>query len=237
MLVLIPPQVSFTTLLQAVKLLYDTLQIFLCDYLSIHNTFKTAGSMLYMHLTTYRPNPLEEPETEVLLPRVGAYLIDTLLLFVICALLSSFVLGVVGAYLGATASGQPVDAALSSLLGGASMETALAVGSAVLGLIWAITFVAYFTVMEGTVGQTLGKMLFGLVVVHENGSPCRYREAAVRTLLRAVDSVPALYLLGVASILISDRQQRVGDHVASTVVVRAEESARSTSSASADAPA
>lgn len=83
-----------------------------------------------------------------------------------------------------------------------------------------ITF-GYYIYLEGNYGQTLGKMALGLVVVTENGNDIDYRPAAIRTLLRVVDVLPVLYLIGFILILVTDRKQRLGDIVADTVVVRA----------------
>lgn len=73
----------------------------------------------------------------------------------------------------------------------------------------------------GTYGQTLGKMALCLVVVTEDGGAIDYKPAAVRTLLRIVDVLPFLYVVGFVVILVTGRTQRLGDIVAVTVVVRA----------------
>jgi uncharacterized RDD family membrane protein YckC len=50
-----------------------------------------------------------------------------------------------------------------------------------------------------------------------------YSQAAVRTILRFVDEIPAVipYLLGAILIWSSEEKQRLGDRVANTVVVKA----------------
>ena len=87
-----------------------------------------------------------------------------------------------------------------------------------LGLV--ITF-GYYIYLEGNYGQTIGKMALGIVVVTEAGDHIEYREATIRTVLRIVDVLPFLYLVGFIVVLITDRKQRIGDLVADTVVVRA----------------
>ena len=70
-------------------------------------------------------------------------------------------------------------------------------------------------------GQTLGKRLFGLRVITEDGSPARFVACFVRNLIRVVDFLPSLYGLGFVMIVFSKRSQRLGDLAAGTFVVRA----------------
>lgn len=81
--------------------------------------------------------------------------------------------------------------------------------------------VGYFVVTEGLWGQPPGKRLLGLVVVHRDGSPCGFGGSLVRNLLRVLDGL-FYYALGLVVMLVSDRRQRIGDHAARTVVVRAQ---------------
>jgi uncharacterized RDD family membrane protein YckC len=69
-------------------------------------------------------------------------------------------------------------------------------------------------------GQTLGKRLFGLRVMDRGARPARPAQFLIRNLLRPVDSLPALYLLGAASCWLTRHRQRLGDLAAGTVVVR-----------------
>lgn len=70
-------------------------------------------------------------------------------------------------------------------------------------------------------GQTVGKRLFGLRVINEDGSPARFIAVFVRNLVRVVDFLPGLYGLGLLAIVLSPRSQRLGDLAAGTFVVRA----------------
>ena len=73
-------------------------------------------------------------------------------------------------------------------------------------------------------GQTPGKRWLKLRVIREDGRPITFWEATVRNLLRAVDMVPgAFYSIGLISVFASSRDQRIGDMVAGTVVVRERE--------------
>ena len=80
--------------------------------------------------------------------------------------------------------------------------------------------VPYHVFLEGTTGQTLGKELFKITVVKASGEPCTYRSAAIRTAFRVVDWLPAAYLAGLTSMVVTARRQRIGDLAAGTVVVR-----------------
>jgi len=68
-------------------------------------------------------------------------------------------------------------------------------------------------------GQTLGKRLLRLRVNDINGLQLQFSQIVVRNLLRFVDSLPILYLVGGLTCLVSRRAQRLGDIVANTIVV------------------
>ncbi|MGB9930196.1 RDD family protein [Haloarcula amylolytica] len=109
---------------------------------------------------------------------------------------------------------------ISSVISGILSQVRLAVLGSLLGLL--IGF-GYYIYLEGTYGQTIGKMALDIVVVTEDGDPIDFGPAAIRTLLRIVDVLPAFYLIGFVAVLVTDRKQRLGDIVADTVVVRAGE--------------
>lgn len=69
-------------------------------------------------------------------------------------------------------------------------------------------------------GQTVGKNLLGLRVMDAHGLPLTGAQVLARNLLRIVDLLPALYLVGGIAWLASRHGQRLGDQVAGTVVVR-----------------
>ena len=69
-------------------------------------------------------------------------------------------------------------------------------------------------------GQTLGKRLLHLRVVDAQGLHLHFSQIVVRNLLRAVDSLPGLYLFGGIVALINTRGQRLGDIAANTIVIR-----------------
>ena len=71
-------------------------------------------------------------------------------------------------------------------------------------------------------GQTLGKRVVGIRVVHQDGTRIRWQASLLRNLLTAADALPGTYLFALASMLCSQRFQRIGDHAAGTVVVYVE---------------
>ena len=73
-------------------------------------------------------------------------------------------------------------------------------------------------------GQTPGKRWLKLRVIREDGRPITFLEATVRNLLRTLDMLPApFYSIGLISVFISEKDQRAGDLIAGTVVVRERE--------------
>lgn len=83
----------------------------------------------------------------------------------------------------------------------------------------------YFAIFEWLWrGQTPGKRWLKLRVIREDGRPISFFEAIVRNLLREFDIMPfPFYSVGLISVFSTDRDQRVGDLVAGTVVVRERE--------------
>ncbi len=71
-------------------------------------------------------------------------------------------------------------------------------------------------------GQTLGKRFFRIRVIDEQGGQLNPGQVIIRNLLRAVDSLPALYFLGGLFMLGTRHAQRLGDLAAGTVVVRSQ---------------
>jgi uncharacterized RDD family membrane protein YckC len=78
-------------------------------------------------------------------------------------------------------------------------------------------FIAFETLWRG---RTLGKAALGLRVVTSEGAPVRFRHAAVRALVGLVDFYLGLGFFAVVFILFSRNNQRLGDLVAGTLVLR-----------------
>jgi uncharacterized RDD family membrane protein YckC len=69
-------------------------------------------------------------------------------------------------------------------------------------------------------GQTIGKRLLGLRVVEMSGLRLRPAQIIVRNLMRFLDMLPGLYLVGGIACVLSRRRQRLGDIAAGTIVIR-----------------
>ena len=84
-----------------------------------------------------------------------------------------------------------------------------------------VIFIGYDIAFEVLAsGRTPGKRMNGLRVVRENGGPVTFPASAVRNILRLIDLLPGTYLVGITAILVSARNQRLGDIAAGTLVVR-----------------
>ena len=96
---------------------------------------------------------------------------------------------------------------------------------AVMIILLFLIFAGYFAFFEWIWnGQTPGKRWLKLRVIREDGRPITFWEAAVRNLLRSLDMMPLpFYSVGLISVFSSNRDQRIGDMVAGTVVVRERE--------------
>lgn len=130
----------------------------------------------------------DRDDTDVVGARVGAQIVDNILTAV----------AVLGVSFGGMAVGLP---------GMPSVFLGMAVGG------------FYMFLLEGAWdGKTLGKHLFGIKVVTENGDRCGYVDSLVRNVLQIVDGF-FYYAVGLVLMASSDKRQRLGDRVADTVVV------------------
>lgn len=141
----------------------------------------------------YRP---DRDDTDVIGARIGAAIIDSVLVGLISALFA--ILG--------------VTVALGSNSGG------IAVIIALFGFVIAF---GYYLLLEGLWdGQTVGKKLLNIKVVKESGHPIDLGDSVIRNLLRIVDGL-FYYAVGFVFMASSDKRMRLGDRVANTVVVKA----------------
>lgn len=127
--------------------------------------------------------------------RIFSHLFDLFAMMVIMTGVS-FVMGIVG-----FAMGPELSAAISSL-------------------VLIVVFFAYFIVLEAFWnGQTLGKKILSLRVAMADGTPVTRGAATYRNLLRPADMFPGTYLVGLLSVFLNVRCQRLGDIAAGTVVI------------------
>lgn len=79
----------------------------------------------------------------------------------------------------------------------------------------------YFILFEVLAsGRTPGKRMTRLRVVRERGAPVDLAASAIRNLLRLIDLLPTAYLVGLFAIVLTKRNQRLGDLAAGTLVIR-----------------
>jgi len=106
------------------------------------------------------------------------------------------------------------------LLGGAGAKWSFIL-LGYLGVLFYAFFLGYDIYFEvRSNGQTPGKKHAGIRVIREGGAPLDFRSACVRNLLGAADFLPAFYFLGGLLVLLTERNQRLGDLAAGTLVVR-----------------
>ncbi|MCU4675270.1 RDD family protein [Catenovulum sp. 2E275] len=97
-----------------------------------------------------------------------------------------------------------------------------AVGEFGIGIILLSSFLLewfYPILFEHFWGATPGKKLIGLKVIYANGLPLTLPGAMTRNLFRAIDILPFGYLVGLISMMLTGKFQRIGDWVAGTMVV------------------
>ncbi len=128
--------------------------------------------------------------------RIGAGLVDLVLMMIVFAVLADWL-----------RTAETVDGVESSTLSGGAI------------LAYLVVFLGYYAAAEGLFGTTIGKALFGLIVVTVDGEFPRFGAVLTRTVLRLVDGLPLVYVVGTITMFASARDQRLGDIAAETLVV------------------
>ncbi len=138
--------------------------------------------------------------------RAGAQIID-LIIHNVFGLGMGVLIGLfIGVYAGIT--GTPVITLTSKLQTNAPIGYLLAL----------LGYVLYHMFCEGIHGATLGKLIFKIHVLKEDGSPASMGSAFIRSLAFYVDGI-LFGLVAAASMRSSALQQRLGDKWAKTIVV------------------
>jgi len=146
-----------------------------------------------------RPAPVSEAQTRVSGRRVFQYFIDAFLISVIPYIVSI-----------------PFDA---------SSHTSLhVIGGIVTFVLFVIISFWYWNIWpRGHNGQTFAMKWFGLRVVSKNGGPANTGQYVIRWLGLIIDGFPWIWpftgLLGLLVMVVSRYRQRVGDHMARTLVI------------------
>ncbi len=136
--------------------------------------------------------------------------------------------------LGSRALAWGIDVLVMGALTGVAFLCAKLFGVVFAGLARALYLVFAFAIQWGygallewrLGGQTIGKRLVGLRVLALQGTTITFAQAALRNLVRAVDILPALYLVGGCSATLDKYGRRLGDLAAGTLVVRQRSSPR-----------
>jgi uncharacterized RDD family membrane protein YckC len=157
-----------------------------------------------------RPDSVMRAQTRVTGRRVVQYLIDAFLVGLIPGLVSI-----------------PFDRSNSTFIHILGGIVAFAV-FVLIGLLYWVVFT------HRQHGQTLGMKLLGLRVISKGGGPANMAQLTIRWICLIVDAIPYTWpftgLVGFIVILCSRDRQRIGDHLARTLVVRADSAMRGPSS-------
>ena len=150
--------------------------------------------MLDTRLALQTPEGVEiELEPAGLMVRANAYMFD---LFIKIALIAAI-------------------SVVAGLLGGLGMGLLL--------ISWFLLdwfFAIFFEVFHN--GQTPGKKIMGIKVVHDNATAIRFGSSFIRNLLRFIDFLPAFWGAGIVAMVLNRRFKRLGDYAAGTMVVYVE---------------
>ena len=141
--------------------------------------------------------PVENSEIQLasLESRIVAYIIDTVIIFVLAVLVLSVI-----------ASIQTTTDDLYNLLA---------------YLAYVLIFFGYFILLEGPLGKgrTIGKRMLKLRVVKKDQSMISYGASFGRNILRLIDGF-FFYIIGMILISDSNLNQRLGDRAADTIVIK-----------------
>lgn len=131
----------------------------------------------------------------------------------LAAVIDTFLSGLIVAVLAAAA--WAIRAHLTGQVGVSGITAAIVAGAAIL------VYVAYHVFFELTrEGKPPGKAMTGLRVISVDGSSVAPEQSAVRNILRIVDLLPVSYAIGVIALLVTARNQRLGDLAGGTMVVK-----------------
>jgi uncharacterized RDD family membrane protein YckC len=103
----------------------------------------------------------------------------------------------------------------------AALVTAEAVAVIVASSLVLVFYIGYFVIFEvAGGGRTVGKRAVGLRVVMDGGAPAGLRASLIRNLMLLIEGLPLSYAPAIISALVTRNNQRLGDLMAGTLVVR-----------------
>lgn len=148
---------------------------------------------------SYSRKPVENSEIQLatLGSRIGAYIIDMLVVIVLFILIVGIIASVQAMYLTDDSYGLFID------------------------LAYIFVFFGYFILLEGPLGKgrTIGKRALKLRVVKKDQSMMSYGASFGRNILRLIDGL-FFYIIGMILISDSNLNQRLGDRAADTIVIK-----------------
>ncbi|HEX2149538.1 MAG TPA: RDD family protein [Actinomycetota bacterium] len=151
--------------------------------------------------------------------RFGAIIIDNILLGIPTGVFAFFMAMSEFEEAGMFDGSEPSEAEMTEIMNGMMGDFVL------FGLISTIIGALYFILMHGSLGRTLGKMVFGIKVIKDDGSRCdmgaAFRRAVVYPIGGGVPYVGWLVtILNGLWPLWDDKHQSLGDKLGATYVVR-----------------
>jgi uncharacterized RDD family membrane protein YckC len=168
----------------------------------------------------------EEPSLPLVLPSQGAgfwiralaRIIDTILLLIIGFIVGILIGVIMGIIIGITLgiAGVPpesIEKAIEDFLQRSGGLTLVNYALSILATI------VYYSVCESLHGSTLGKLICGLVVVTEKGTPCGIGSALGRSAAFLLDAL-FFGIIAAVSMSSSPKRQRLGDKWFHTVVAK-----------------
>ncbi len=141
--------------------------------------------------------------------RLVAYLIDNTIIGIIFFVL--FLIAIIAYFAGAT-SGEE-----SEWIAALTDPTKISSLMIYTWLLLLVLTIGYFTYFHGATGRTPGKMLLGLQVINQDGSPLNFGIAFLRSVSYLVSSV--IFNLGFIWVAFDKRKQGWHDKIAGTVVI------------------
>ncbi|CAN5805586.1 hypothetical protein BH23ACT12_BH23ACT12_17270 [soil metagenome] len=154
--------------------------------------------------------------------RVGAFIVDNVILAIPAGVFAFFTAMSEFAEAGLFDGPEPSQAQMNEVIDSMMGDFVL------FGLVSTIIGALYFILMHGTVGRTLGKMVFGIKVIKDDGTPCdlgaAFRRAVVYPIGGGVPYIGWLItILNGLWPLWDDKHQSLGDKLGTTYVVRKEQ--------------
>ena len=121
-----------------------------------------------------------------------------------------------------------IDLVVMFALGATAMLVIAQLGPALGGFATALGWVAGFVIQFGYPailewafdGRTAGKWVVGIRVLSDDGLRIDFVQSVIRNLVRILDMLPLMYLVGGTAALIDGDRRRLGDIAAGTIVVK-----------------